>query len=497
MNPIDVKVILNADEASREALDSRTDWIVVFSYPPEARQFRRFPYGELLLARHRKVSTGRPDTEPAIADLPNTAGTRVVFAVLRPDSSTFELLTLARKLAAACGRRHPETIALVAWGFDPAGTERVTEALLAAVLAAAARMPSYKRKPDRRALKRVEVHGCRPAHGFRRTRAEADGNALARYLSLLPPNRLTPADYLKLLRELAQKRRWQLEFMDVKALARKKAGAFLAVAQGSPSADAGIVRLRYRPSGAGSARRPVLALVGKGICFDTGGVNLKTQRHMFGMHGDMQGSAVAVGVLQALAELKYPNPVECWLALATNHIGPRSYKPNDVVTAADGTSIEVVHTDAEGRMVLADTLALAARIKPGLVIDFATLTGSCIQSLGSAYSGVFTNREQWIPRLVDCGRSSGERVWPFPLDEDYDEELESEIADIRQCAMAPEADHILAARFLRRFIGEDIPWVHVDLSASTHKNGLAHVPTEMTGFGVRFALEFVLEGQAL
>src|SRR5690606_946069 len=242
-------------------------------------------------------------------------------------------------------------------------------------------------------------------------------------------------------------------------------------------------------------RRPVLALVGKGICFDTGGVNLKPQRHMFGMHGDMQGSAVAVGIMQALSDLKYPNPVECWLALAANHIGPRSYKPNDVVTAADGTSIEVVHTDAEGRMVLADTLALVARIKPGLVIDFATLTGTCVHSLGSAYSGVFTNREQWIQKLVECGRASGERVWPFPLDEDYDEELESEIADVKQCSMAPVADHILAARFLLRFIGEDIPWVHLHLSAAMRKGGLAHVPTYMTGFGVRFTLKLLLEGE--
>ena len=147
---------------------------------------------------------------------------------------------------------------------------------------------------------------------------------------------------------------------DEAALKKKKAGAFLAVAQGSPKRDAGIVRLRYAPP---KARGKTLCLIGKGICYDTGGTNLKPANYMFGMHEDMQGSAVALGALLALSQLDFGRPVECWLALAMNHIGPNAYKPNDVVTAADGSTIEVVHTDAEGRMILADTLALAARGK--------------------------------------------------------------------------------------------------------------------------------------
>src|SRR5690606_37316789 len=140
--------------------------------------------------------------------------------------------------------------------------------------------------------------------------------------------------------------------------------------------------------------------------------------------------------------------------LAQNHIGPDAYKPNDVVTACDGTTIEVVHTDAEGRMVLADTLALVRKTKPDLVLDFATLTGACVAALGTRYSGVFTNRDELNAPLIAAGAASGERVWPFPMAADYDKALESKVADIKQCCLENEADHILAARFLSRFVGD-------------------------------------------
>jgi leucyl aminopeptidase len=207
----------------------------------------------------------------------------------------------------------------------------------------------------------------------------------------------------------------------------------------------------------------------------------------------MAGSAVALGTLQALTRLGAGYAVDCWLALAENHLGPQSYKPNDVVTASDGTSIEIVHTDAEGRMVLADTLAFAARTKPRLVIDYATLTGACVYALSTRYSGVFGNRDDLLVRLTEVGRQSGERVWPFPMDADYDELLKSDIADIKQCTVESEADHILAARFLNRFVPAAVPWIHVDLSAHSHKGGLAHVPGDVTGFGVTLTVQALLE----
>ena len=208
---------------------------------------------------------------------------------------------------------------------------------------------------------------------------------------------------------------------------------------------------------------------------------------MLGMHGDMAGSAVVLGTLRALTALEYPHPVDAWLAIAENRIGPDSYTQQDVVTAADGTTIQVMHTDAEGRMVLADTLALASRTKPACIVDFATLTGACITALTERLSGVFTNLAPLRDVLEAAGRDSGERVWTLPMPEDFDEDLDSATADIAQCLIDGKGDHIYAARFLSRFVGAGIPWVHVDLSASERSGGLAHVPTPVTGFGVRFA----------
>jgi leucyl aminopeptidase len=208
---------------------------------------------------------------------------------------------------------------------------------------------------------------------------------------------------------------------------------------------------------------------------------------MYQMHGDMQGSAVAVGTLLALSRRRVPLEIDCWLALTENEIGPRAYRPQEIVRAMNGVTIQVVHSDAEGRMVLADALALAAREKPGLLMDFATLTGACVNALTERYSGAFTTHDALASAVVEAGRASGERIWCFPMDEDFDAELDSPMADVMQCTLDSKGDHILAARFLSRFVPSSVPWVHIDLSSSERKGGLAHVPTEFTGFGVRMA----------
>ena len=196
------------------------------------------------------------------------------------------------------------------------------------------------------------------------------------------------------------------------------------------------MRLRYRPRGTRPARR--IGLVGKGICFDTGGVNLKSHKGMYLMHGDMQGSAVAVGSLLTLSRSQSPLEIDCWLALTENQIGPRAYRPQEIVRAMNGVTIQVVHSDAEGRMVLADTLALAAREKPALLLDYATLTGACVNAITDRYSGAFTNRRDLHEAVQAAGRASGERVWCFPMDADFDRELESPVADVLQCAVEGE-----------------------------------------------------------
>ena len=182
-------------------------------------------------------------------------------------------------------------------------------------------------------------------------------------LTALPPNELPPAAYRKRVRALAKARGWKIEEYDFKRLKKMGAGAFCAVAQGSGHEDAAIVHLSHRPKGA----KRHIALVGKGICFDTGGHNLKPAKYMPGLHEDMNGSAVALALTQAIAELKLPVTVDCWLAIAENHLSPEAYIQGDIVTALDGSTIEIVHTDAEGRLVLADTLALAAKQKLSLI----------------------------------------------------------------------------------------------------------------------------------
>ncbi len=480
--------------APRDALEQAENLIVFLPEGGPDRGWTRLPEGAALRRRAEHAGFEGLAKSPLVTDLPNPAGTRVSLTTAGADIDSFRLLELARRHVSVHLAHRAREIIVVAPGFGAAASLRILEAVAAATLAGVAAMPDFRReKSPPSPLRRLRLYGGGKRLDLARIRAEDDGNRLARELTMLPPNALTPALYRRRIGALARREGWRMRFLDSRALKRLGAGAFLAVAQGSASDDAGIVHLRYRPrarprsSGSGT-----LSLVGKGICFDTGGVNLKPAKHMHGMHEDMAGSAVALGTLLALSRLKAPFAIDCWLALAQNHIGPRAYKQNDVVTACNGTTIEVMHTDAEGRMVLADTLALASRESPALIIDYATLTGTCVYALGTRYSGAFTNRPALHPDVIAAGQASGERVWPFPIDADFDQDLDSRIADIKQCTLEGPADHILAARFLNRFV-DDRPWLHIDLSSGNHKGGLAHIPTDITGAGVRFTLNLLLD----
>ncbi len=437
---------------------------------------------------------------PLVIDLPNKLATRLSYNAITTTNDQFRLLTLARRHVEAHSGDRPEAILLCLYGFDDEAAERVARAFVLALAAADFPLPRFGKqaKPVRR-LASIMIHGLPCSLDEQSLQARIHGNNLARYLTALPANHLRPGDYLARIRKLAKEEGWQLVHHDRKALEKMGAGAFLAVCQGSDDDEAGIVQLRYRPkpTAGGKRRTPSLALVGKGICFDTGGVNLKPAKHMHGMHEDMQGSAVALGSLLACSRLQVPFAIDCWLALAVNDIGPGAFRQNEVVTALDGQTIEIVHTDAEGRMVLADTLTLAARERPDLIIDYATLTGACVYALSTRYSGACTNEAEHLHEaIIAAGRESGERVWPFPLDEDFEEPLESKIADIKQCTLEGEADQIIAARFLQRFVDRR-PWIHIDLSAGNHKGGLAHIPSDISGFGVLFTVSLLLKQQAL
>ncbi|HZX31903.1 MAG TPA: leucyl aminopeptidase family protein [Rhodocyclaceae bacterium] len=442
------------------------------------------PEPKLLLAalarRDKKVEKLKSDAVSANA---SQGGLRV-WTMVDGKKSRFQQLTQVREAFEILLEEEPESIDVLVVGDE---AFRNGAAALAAYvgLANGTPMPTLKQEDAPKPLQALNIWGSETVAPEASILAEA--NLLARMLTALPPNALTPAAYRARLKDLSSDLGWRIEEFDQERLRSLGAGAFLAVAQGSAVGDAAIVRLTYEPA---AATETAIAVVGKGICFDTGGHNLKPAKYMAGMHEDMAGSAVALAILVAATRLQLPVRMDAWLALARNEISPQAYRQGDVVNALDGSTIEVVHTDAEGRMVLADTLHLAAKEKPALIVDFATLTGSMLEALGTRYSGVFATSDELGRQAVAAGVESGERVCVFPMDEDYEEALDSDLADIKQCTLDGEADHILAALFLKRFVGEQ-PWVHMDLAAASCEGGLGAIASDQTGFGVAWGVAFL------
>jgi len=477
-------------KAARDKLDQL---IVVLPHTVPNALWAKLPDGAHLRTLARR---GGKDARLR-SRLKNAAATGIVAGRLpKPDAdgsiSSFDLLGFAGKLVADALTDDPRSLGVIVMGIDDARAQAIARAVTLATLAHTFQLPTFRKKPPKAPkLKTIKILGLADHIDLEREQTEAEALNLARWLTVLPANKLDAKTYRDTLTDLAKTNAWKMEFLDEAKLKKLGAGAFLAVSQGNATRDAGIVRLRYRPPGA--AAKPTLALVGKGIVFDTGGNNLKPFKSMLDMHEDMCGSAVAVATLQALTRLEYPHPVDCWLAITENRIDAEAYKSRDVVTASNGVTIEVIHTDAEGRMVLADALALAGKDEPKVIMDYATLTGACVYALTERYSGVFTNRRALNPLLIETGTASGERVWPFPMDADFDEDIKSKVADVVQCSVSGDADQILAARFLRRFVPKKSTWIHMDLSAATRKQGLAQVPAGTTGFGVRYTLNLLLD----
>ncbi len=351
-----------------------------------------------------------------------------------------------------------------------------------AILAAAAALPGDSRKP-----RRLLFAGCDKKIASAAAAAAA-ANILARSLCRLPPNVLTADAFAKTAKTLAGQRRLTTTVFDSQQLKKMGAGAILAAGRAAEHSPR-IVRVRY----AAGAKAPRAVFVGKGVCYDTGGVNVKPARQMRGMKKDMAGAAAALAAVLAAAECRLPVNADAYLALAENAGGPLAYRPDDVVSSLSGKSIEVVHSDAEGRMILADALTLATRRTPdaALFVSFATLTGTMHTALGERMSGVFASKAEWLRKAQVAADASGERLCAFPLADDYRKNLDSDVADIKQCAEEGAADHILAALFLREFMEGEPPWLHLDLSAASCKGGLGAAPGPETGFGAVWGLELL------
>lgn len=325
--------------------------------------------------------------------------------------------------------------------------------------------------------------------------AESSGILLARDLTVSPANRATPGFLAETARGLAERFGFKIEVIDQQSARSLGMGAFAAVAQGS-SEPACIVVLRHEPPG--TENDAPLVFVGKGITFDTGGISLKPSDRMHGMKQDMAGAGAVLGAFHLIGSVGLARRVVGILPLAENMPGGRAYKPGDVIGSYSGQTIEVISTDAEGRMVLCDALAYAVReFKPAGIVDIATLTGACLIALGNRVAAVLGNREGLVRSIREIGREVGELFWPLPLWDFYFEALKSDVADMKNVGDRT-AGTIIGGIFLKQFVPNEIPWAHLDIAGTAwteHDSGSC--PKGATGFGVRTLFEIARRWQGL
>ena len=287
----------------------------------------------------------------------------------------------------------------------------------------------------------------------------AAGVNLARRLVNTPPNEIYPESFADEAAAVAGRTGLEIEIWDEDRLLRERCRAILAVGGGSARPPR-LVILRWRGGGGGEPR---LALVGKGVTFDSGGLSLKPSDSMLTMKCDMAGGAAVLAAAATIAALKLPIDIVAAVGLVENMTGPAAYRLGDVITARSGTTIEVHNTDAEGRIVLADVLDVVRGCRPRRIVDLATLTGACMVALGHDVAGLFTNDQACCDAVAAAARSVGERVWQLPMDREYDEQIASDVADIKNVGDGRWGGAITAAKFLERFVG-GIPWTHVDIA---------------------------------
>ena len=324
------------------------------------------------------------------------------------------------------------------------------------------------------------------AHALNAGVAVAEGHCITRRLAMLPGNICTPEYLARAAREIGKRHRLTVKVMGRREMQRLKMGSFLAVAQATTQ-DPKLIVLEYKGGRRGEA--PV-ALVGKGLCFDTGGVSLKPGLGMELMKFDMSGAAGVLGAMEAIARMKLRINVVALIGSTTNVIGSDAVKPGDVVRASNGKTIEIQNTDAEGRLVLADVLHYARRYKPQAVIDAATLTGACVIALGNVTVGVMGNDQATIEETLAAGRRGGELGWQLPMFEEYKELIKSDVADMRNIG-GRGAGTITAALFLAEFT-EGMNWVHLDVAGTAYsESDLVVMPKGPTGTPVRTFVEFV------
>jgi leucyl aminopeptidase len=395
--------------------------------------------------------------------------------------------------SAAVAARKGTTASLVAESPESGGlrADAVAAALAFGVLLRQYEFDKYRTKKngdngasDADGLRKIVVHCPDPdkaRSAFARYQAVADGVVIARDLVNEPANMLGPLEFAMRAREL-QDVGVEVEVLDAEELAELKMGALLAVAQGSVR-PARVAVMQWH--GAKSKRAKPLAFIGKGVVFDTGGISIKPASGMEDMKGDMGGAACVVGLMHALAARKANVNAVGLIGLVENMPSGEAIRPGDIVTAHSGQTVEILNTDAEGRLVLADLISYAQeRFKPRLMINLATLTGAIMIALGKEYAGLFCNDDKLAGELLDASATTGEKVWRMPLDKAFDKMVESKNADIKNLG-GRWGGACTAAAFLKFFV-KDTPWAHIDLAGTAMDAPKSDInPSWGSGWGVR------------
>jgi len=374
---------------------------------------------------------------------------------------------------------------------------------LAAHLALGARLKSYAftqyrtKNLDEYEFKLQKVTVATPAladakKSWAALEGVANGIVTARDLINEPPNILHPEEFARRVKALFSKLGVKVDILGEAEMKKLGMGSLLGVGQGSER-ESQLVVMHW--NGSRKKKEAPVAFVGKGVCFDSGGLSLKTGAGMMGMKGDMGGAAAVVGTLQALAARRAKVNAVGVIGLVENMPDSKAQRPDDVVKSMSGQTIEVLNTDAEGRLVLADAMTYAQRkFKPKFIIDLATLTGAIIMALGPEHAGLFSNDDKLSSRITGAGKAVGEPVWRLPLGPNYDKLLRSKIADMKNIG-GPNAGSITAAQFLQRFVENKTPWAHLDIAGVAWQDGeqRATAPSWGTGWGVRILNELVAE----
>ena len=316
-----------------------------------------------------------------------------------------------------------------------------------------------------------------------------NGVFLTRDLVSEPPNYLNPEKFVSEIKKLSTLG-LKVDVFDSSKMKKIGMNALLGVAQGSKNLPY-FVTITWKPNN--SKNKKPLSFIGKGVCFDTGGISLKPAKFMEDMKYDMAGAGAVVGLMKTLALRKSKSYVVGAVALVENMPGGSAQRPGDIVKSYSGKTIEVLNTDAEGRLILADAIYyIDEQYKPELIVDLATLTGAIVVSLGSEYAGLFSNNDKLSEKLIKAGEIENEKLWRFPLHKNYDKLMDSKVADMQNINYSGGAGSITAAQFLQRFLKNSTPWAHLDIAGMAWtKKDLETIPTGATGYGVKLLNKFV------